>query len=288
MRPLLLVALLSLFVAPAAGAAAPTAGTASSGHAAVQTADTTLSGTVSYLNGTAVADATVLVGSEDRLANASEDELRELAADPPDTVAATTTNESGDYSINVSGDIDAETVVAVADDGASRPRNYVAGEMDLTIRTTTTLTFESPTTPAEPGERIEVPFTLEHTGDQAAEGLSLSLTLPEGWNHVSASSESGTYYESNRTFVWDTVEPGESVEASFRIFVGLNSINDSAQTYELATFADGRTHPVDAPAAQIRVRYPTERTDAEAPGFGLPAALLAVVALAGAAIARRD
>jgi hypothetical protein len=180
-------------------------------------------------------------------------------------------------------------VVAVAEDGVSQPRNYVAGEMALTVRTTTTLTFEPGSVTAEPGERVYVPFTLTHTGDQPLEGLSLSLTLPNGWNHVSATSETGTYYQSNRTFTWGTVEPGETVEAEFRIFVGIDAINDSAETYDLAVFADSRTHPIEAPAAPVTVRYPTERTDAEVPGFGPLSAIGAVAALAGAAaLARRD
>jgi hypothetical protein len=284
MRPLLLVALLSLVVAPAAVAATPAAASAP----AAQT-DTELSGTVSYLNGTAVTDATVIVGSEARLRNATEDELREIAAEPPDDVVTATTNESGGYQLTVPGEIDAGVVVAVTDGGVSEPRNYVAGEMALTVRTTATLTFDSPGITAEPGERVYVPFTLTHTGDQSLEGLSLSLTLPDGWNHVSATSESGTYHQRNRTFTWGPVEPGETVEAEFRIFVGINAINDSAQTYDLAVFADSRTHPIDAPAAAVTVRYPTEATGAEAPGFGPLPALGAVAALAGAAaLARRD
>jgi len=285
MRPFLLVALLTLLVAPAAGAAAPADATAPD-RAALQS-DTSLSGSVTYLNGSAVANATVLVGSESRLGNASESELRDLAADPPDGVVAATTDESGGYEMTVGSEIDAETVVAVSADGASRPRNYVAGEMDLTIRTTTALTFESPTVPAEPGGRIEIPFTLEHTGEQPVEGLSLSLTTPQGWNFVSASSDSGTFHEGNRTFTWGTVEPGETVEASFQVFVAIGAINDSAQTYELTTFAGSDTHPVTS-SAMVRVRYPTEATQTEIPGFGLPAALVALTALAGAALARRD
>ncbi|KPN29874.1 NPCBM-associated, NEW3 domain of alpha-galactosidase [Halolamina pelagica] len=238
MRPLLLVALLSLVVAPAA-VAAPAGASAAP---AVQT-DTNLSGTVSYLNGSAIADATVIVGSEARLGNASESELRALAADPPDDVATATTNASGGYEMTVADDVDAELVVAVAEDGVSRLRSYVAGEMDLTVRTTATLTLESPSLTAEPGERVHVPFSLTNTGDQPVEGLSLSVTLPDGWNHVSATSETGTYHQSNRTFTWGPIEPGETVEASFRIFVGLDAVNDSAETYELATFADSRTHP---------------------------------------------
>ncbi|NHX34860.1 MULTISPECIES: NEW3 domain-containing protein [Halolamina] len=285
MRPLLLVAVLSLVVAPAAVAAAPADAAAAP---AVQT-DTSLSGTVSYLNGSAISDATVIVGSEARLGNASESELREIAANPPDDVATTTTNASGGYEMTVADEVDAELVVAVADAGTTRPRRYVAGEMDLTVRTTATLTLESPSVTAEPGERIRVPFSLTNTGDQPVEGLSLSLTLPDGWNHVSATSETGTYHQSNRTFTWGPVEPGETVEASFRIFVGLDAINDSAETYELATFADSRTHPLDVSDASVTVRYPTERTNAEVPGFGAPAALGAVAVLAGAAaLARRD
>ncbi|MFW5939344.1 MAG: NEW3 domain-containing protein [Halolamina sp.] len=283
MRLLLAVALLSLVVAPAT-VAAPAAAT----QAPALQADTTVSGTVTYLNGSAVADATVIVGSEQRLGNASEDELREIAADPPEDVVTTTANDSGGYSINASDDVDAETIVAVSEDGASRPRNYVAGEMDLTVRTTETLTFAAEPVTAEPSERVHVPFSLTNTGDEPVEGLSLSLTLPDGWNHVSAESESGTFHEGNRTFTWDRVEPGETVEASFRVFVAIGAIDDSAETYELDTFADSRTHAIDAPPAEITVRYPTEGTDAMGPGFGAPAALAALVALAGAAMARRD
>jgi|AntRauTorcE11898_2_1112593.scaffolds.fasta_scaffold02852_3 hypothetical protein len=284
MRPFLLVALLTLLVAPVAAGAAPA--DTGSDRAALQS-ETTLSGTVSYLDGSAAANATVLVGSEDRLLNASESELREIAADPPEGVVSATTNESGGYEMTVGSEIDAETVVAVSADGVSAPRTFAAGEMDLTIRTTTALTFESPTVRAEPGGQVEIPFTLEHTGDQPVEGLSLSLTTPQGWNFVSASSESGTFHEGNRTFTWDTVEPGETVEASFKIFVAIGAINDSAQTYELTTFADSDSHPVSS-SAMVQVRYPTEATRTEIPGFGLPAALLAVTALAGAALARRN
>ena len=283
MRPFLLVALLSLVVAPAAGA-----GTAAASAPAAQT-DTALSGTVSYLNGTAAGDATVIVGSEARLGNATEAELRDLAAEPPDDVVTATTNDSGGYELRVPGEIDAEVVAAVTEDGASRPRNYVAGEMTLTVRTTATLSFDPGELTAEPGERVYVPFSLTNTGDQPVEGLSLSLTLPEGWNHVSASSETGTYHQSNRTFTWGTVEPGERVDAEVRIFVGLNAINDSAATYDLDVFADSRTHPIRAPPASVTVRYPTEATQADTPGFGPTAAIAAIAALAGAAaLVRRD
>ena len=284
MRPLLLVAVLSLVVAPAA-IGAPASATSAP---AVQS-DTTLSGTVSHLNGSAIDDATVIVGSEARLGNATAQELRELAADPPEEVATTTTNASGGYELTVADEIDAELVVAVSEEGVSRPRRYVAGEMDLTIRTTATLTLEAPSVTAEPGERIYVPFSLTNTGDTPVEGLSLSMRLPNGWNHVSATSETGTYHQSNRTFTWGPIEPGETVEASFRIFVGLDAVNDSAETYELATFADSRTHPLDVSDASVTVRYPTESTNADVPGFGVPAALGAVAVLAGAAaLARRD
>ena len=287
MRPLLLVALLSLVAAPAAGAAAPTTAP-SAADAALQGGDSSLSGTVSYLNGSAVADATVLVGSQRLLGNASADELRDIAADPPDGVAAATTDDDGTYALNVTDDVTAEVVVAVSEAGTGPLRSYAAGSMDLTVRTTAVVSFESPSLTAEPSERLRVPFSLENTGDQPIEGLSLSLTVPDGWNHVSASSESGTYHESNRTFTWGTVEPGETVEASFRIYVGLNSIDDEPRTFELTTFAGSRTHTIDVSPAAITVRYPTEATAAAAPGLGLPAALAALAALAGGAIARRD
>lgn len=286
--PVLAAVLLALATIPAAAVGAPVSPTTSAAPAAVDaTAESTISGTVSYLNGSAVAGATVLVGNQSQFEDASTAELRDIAADPPDGVATTTTDESGSYELTVGDDVDAEAVVAVTDEGVSRLRRYEPGTLDLTVRTTEPLAFTAEPLTSEPGGRATVTFTLDHTGDRAVEGLKLTLgSLPEGWNIASTSSESATFHSANRTFTWDTVEPGETVSADLKLFVAIDTTNDS-ETFQLPMFAGSDTHPVEADPIEITVRYPTERTQTEIPGFGAPVLLGALAAFAAAMLARR-
>lgn len=288
--PLLAVALLVVVAVPAGAVGA------SADHSPAATTDavaqTTLSGTVTYLNGTAVEGATVLVGNGSLLTNASTEELRELAADPPADAATATTDSDGAYTLTVNDSVDAEAVVAVSAAGTSRIRRYQAGELDLTLRTTEPLAFESDSVTNEPGGRATVTFTLEHTGDQAVEGLSLALgALPEGWNVARTDADGGTYTEANRTFTWSRVEPGETITVELTLFVALGALDDSdgPQTFRFPMFAGSDTHPVSTDDAVITVRYPTERTDTAAPGFSVVTALAAVLAGLAAAtlLARR-
>ena len=291
--PLLAVALLVVFAVPAGAVSAPAPSVDTTAPENVAATQTTLSGTVSYLNGTAAADATVLVGNRSQFENASTDELRELAADPPASVATATTGEDGSYTLAVNDSVDAEAVVAVSDDGVSRLRRYQSGELDLTLRTTEPLAFTAEPVTDEPGGRATVTFTLTNTGDRAVEGLKLTLgSLPDGWNVARTSASAGTYHEANRTFVWGAVEPGQTITADLTLFVALGAIDDEPETFTFPMFSGSNTHPVTADDIELTVRYPTERaeqTQTELPGFGAPAALLALLAAVGAAlITRRD
>lgn len=286
--PLFAVVLLVVLAVPAGAVGAPVSHSSAATTSATQS---TLSGTVTYLNGTAVEDATVMVGNQSRFEDASSDELRELAADPPADVATATTNAKGEYTLTVNDSVNAEAVVAVSAAGTSRIRRYGDGELNLTLRTTEPLAFDSEPTISEPGGRALTTFTLEHTGDQAVEGLKLTLgSLPDGWNVARATTESGTYHESNRTFVWETVEPGETVTAELLLFVALGAIDDGPETFSFPMFAGSNTHPVTANDLEITVQYPTERperTQTELPGLGAPATLAALAVLAVALLARR-
>lgn len=280
--------LLALAVVPAAVIGAPVS--LATQPAADAAAQSSLSGTVRYLNGSAVAGGTVLVGNQSRFEDASTDELRELAADPPDDVVTATTDESGAYELTVGGEVDAEAVIAVNDEGVSRIRGYEAGTLDLRLRTTEPLAFDVEPMISEPGGRATTTFTLTHTGDAPVEGLKLTLgSLPDGWNVASTSSESATFHSANRTFTWGTVEPGETVSADLKLFVAIASVNGT-ETVQLPMFAGSNTHPVEADSIDITVRYPTERpepTRTDVPGFGVPAVTGAFAALAAALLARR-
>lgn len=292
--PLLAVALLVVFAVPAGAVSAPAQSVDTADPGNVAATQTTLSGTVSYLNGTAVAGATVLVGNRSQFENASTDELRELAADPPASVATANTGEDGSYTLTVDDSVDAEAVVAVSDDGASRLRRYQSGELDLTLRTTEPLAFTAEPVTEEPGGRATVTFTLTNTGDRAVEGLKLTLgSLPDGWNVARTSASAGTYHEANRTFIWGAVEPGQTITADLTLFVALGAIDDGGpETFTFPMFSGSNTHPVTADDIELTVRYPTEQaeqTQTEIPGFGAPAALLALLAAVGAAlVVRRD
>jgi hypothetical protein len=287
--PALVVVVLALVAAPAAAVGAPVSPATS---ATSETTQTSLSGTVSYLNGTPVADATVLVGNQSLFEDASTDELRELAANPPEDVATATTNDSGAYSLTLDDSVDAEAVIAVSAEGVSPLRPYQSGGMNLTIRTTEPLSFESSPVTSEPGGRATVTFTLEHTGDQPVEGLKLTLgSLPDGWNIASTSSDSATFHDANRTFTWGTVEPGETVSADLKLFVAIEAIDEEEETFEFPMFAGSSSHPVDSDPAAITVRYPTERperTQTDIPGFGAPALLAALAGVAALLARRRD
>ncbi len=279
--PVLAAILLALATVPAAAVGAPVSPATSAPPAAVDaTAESTLSGTVSYLNGTAVDGATVLVGNLSRFENASTDELRDLAAAPPDDVATATTNASGGFALTAGNAVDAEAVVAVSADGVSRVRRYQLGTMNLTLRTTEPLSFETEPVTSEPGGRATVTFSLAHTGDQPVEGLKLTLgSLPDGWNVASTSSASATYYEANRTFTWGTVAPGETVSAELTLFVAIEAIDDEPKAFEFPMFAGSDTHPVEGDTVEVTVRYPTEQTRTEGPGFGIVAMLTALAAV---------
>jgi len=287
--PLLAVALLVVFAVPA-GAVGTPAPSADAGVGSTTATQSTLSGTVSHLNGTPVSGATVLVGTQSRFENASTDDLRALAADPPDDVASATTDSDGSYTLTVNDSVEAEAVIAVSSEGVSQLRRYQSGELDLTLRTTEPLTFESQAVTSEPGGRATVTFSLEHTGDQAVEGLKLTLgSLPNGWNVARSTTDTGTYHEANRTFTWGTVESGASVTAELTLFVAIEAIDDEAERFSFPMFAGSNTHPVSADNIEITVQYPTERperTQTDIPGLGAPAAVAALALLATALVAR--
>lgn len=263
---------------------------------AVSAANDTVSGNVTYLNGSAAANATVMVGSRALFQKNSPSELREIAADNPQDVEIAQTDRNGRYSMTVDSEqVDAEAIVALTSDGISRIQAFSAGEIDLTVRTTKTLAFEMPQTRTEPGGRAPVTFEFVNTDDSAVEGLKLTLgKLPDGWNVAQTSSDSATYHTANRTFVWDSVAPGERVEAEMKLFVAINA---ETKRYDLPMFANSRTNPVEAGNLTVTVAFPTDRppqTGAQdggsgisAPGFG---PVVAVVAVLGAALAlaRRD
>lgn len=288
--PLLAVALLVVLAVPAGavGTPAPAVDADVASNTATQS---TLSGTVSYLNGTPVAGATVLVGSQAQFENASTDEIRALAADPPEDVATATTDSDGSYTLTVNDSVDPEAVIAVSSEGVSQLRRYQSGELDLTLRTTEPLTFESQPVTTEPGGRATVTFTLENTGDKPVEGLKITLgSLPDGWNIARSSTETGTYHGANRTFTWGPVEPGETVTAELMLFVAIEAIDDDPETFSFPMFAGSNTHPVSADDLEITVQYPTERPEpsqTDIPGFGAPAAVAALALLAAALVARR-
>jgi hypothetical protein len=286
--PVLAAVLLVLATAPASAVGAPGPASTEPPTAAVSAVQqSSLSGTVSYLNGTPVAGATVLVGSQDRLGKATTDELRALAADPPANVTTATTDEDGAYSLTVNDT--AEAVVAVTDAGVSRLRRYDPGELDLTLRTTEPLAFESTPVTSEPGGRATVTFSLDHGGERAVEGLKLTLgSLPDGWNIARTSSGAGTFHDANNTFVWGTVEPGATVTAGLTLFVAIEAIDNDSERFTFPMFAGSETHPVSADSVEVTVQYPTERTRTDLPGLGAPAAVVALAALAGALLARRD
>lgn len=284
----------------AADAAATSAAVSTTGSApdsqARQAENQTISGTVTDANGSIVSDATVLVGSRALFEKSSPSELRELAGGSAQDVAVATTDAEGTYSLTVGENVEAEAVVAVSADGVSRVQPFEAGELNLTLRSTKSLTMETTGANTEPGGRATVTFRLKNTDDTAVEGLKVTLgKLPDGWNVASSNSETGTYSTANRTFTWDTIEAGETVEAQVRLFVAIDA---DTKTYDLPIFATSKTHNVEAGNVSVGVAYPGDGTTetgadqngdsgVETPGFG---PVVAILAVAGAALvlARRS
>lgn len=255
----------------------------------------TVTGTVTYANGTAAGDATVLVGNRTRLANASPAELRELAAGDPQGVATTRTDAAGNYSLTPGDDVPADAVVAVSDDGVSQVQPFEAGPVDLTLRPDRTLAVETPSVRAEPGSRATVSFQLVNDGNDPVKGLEVTLgRLPDGWNVVDAAPGSATYSSATRTFSWDTVEPGEQVTAEMRLFVAVDA---EKRPHHIPVFADSDSHVVRSGNLSVTVAYPTDEpsgtaadgdgTGLSAPGFGPVVAAVALLAAALIAVARR-
>lgn len=264
---------------------------------AIQTANQSVSGTVTYTNGSAAGNATVLVGSRALFEKSSPSELREVASGDPQDVAVAQADADGSYSLTVGENVDAEAIVAVSPDGVSRVQPFEAGTVDLTLRPGKTLAVETPSVRAEPGARAPVSFELVNTGDRPVEGLQVTLgKLPEGWNVADTDPGSATYSPSNLTFAWDTIEPGERVTAEMRVFVAIDA---DKRTYDLPVFADSESHPVEAGTLSVTVAYPTDEpsgtdvaddqgTGISVPGFGPVVAVIALLGAALAVVARRD
>jgi hypothetical protein len=257
-----------------------------------QSANATLSGTVTYTNGTAASDAVVLVGSRAFFEKTPPSELRDIASGDPQDVTIAETDSNGSYSLTVGENVEPEAVVALSPSGVSRIYPFEGGEQNLSLRATKTLTAQLNDANTEPGGRTIVGVELRNTDDTAVEDLRISFgRLPEGWNVVSANSESGTFTESNQTFTWDAVEPGETVRAEVRIFVAIDA---NRTTHQIPVFADSRTHSIDAGNLSVGVAYPGDgpsdtavdegNSDVEIPGFGPLAALLALAAVVVAAL----
>lgn len=263
---------------------------------AVESVNQTVTGTVTYANGSVAGDATVLVGSRTQLENSSPAELRELAAADPQDVAVTRTDAAGNYSLTPGEGVPTDAVVAVSDDGVSQVQPFGTGAVNLTLRPDRTLAVETPAVRAEPGSRTTVSFQLVNNGDEPVEGLQVTLgRLPDGWNVVDTAPGSATYSQANTTFTWERIEPGERVTAEMRVFVAINA---EKRTYDLPVFADSESHVVRAGTLSVAVAYPTdepsgtaadgEGTGLSAPGFGPVVAVAALLGVALAAIARRN
>lgn len=303
MRPVL--ALLALLLLAASGSvavaeippsAAQTNQAGGSARSAQSTENATLTGTVTTIDGAPAANATVLVGSRALFEKSSPSELRAMAADDPQDVAVVETDADGRFSVTPGEAVDREAVVALSERGVSRIVPYEPGSVNLTLRSTKALSLRTPSARAEPGGRAVLTFELRNTDDVAVENLRLTLgKLPDGWNVADATAESGTYSEANRTFRWETVEPGERVQATLRVFVGLDA---ETKTYTLPVFADSATHGVEAGDVSVRVAYPTEEPntgavtdggeggdDAFDPGVGPLVAVVLAVGVLGVALA---
>lgn len=272
MRPALAVALLvvlaGLPLVATAGSAGPGAAPAVDTSAATDplhgvnarsAADTpsddavTVTGKVTYRNGTAATDASVLAGSCPFFEKSPPSRLREVAAGDGGDVRVVDVDAEGRYSIAVEP---GNCIVALSPTGVSRvARVEDSGVHSLTLYPSKPLQFETTTGVAEPGGRTIVHVDLKNTGDEPVEGLRLKVgALPEGWNLVAVKSETGTFHRGNRTFVWERLPAGEWAEADIRLFVAIDA---ETGTHELPLFADSDNAPVTAANMTVEVRYPT-------------------------------
>lgn len=213
-------------------------------------------------------------------------------------------------------------VAVVEDDRAVSHRHDVAAEggttVNLTVDPGRVQSLAGEEVSAEPGEAVQVPVRLTNTDDETVRTLAVTFeTLPDGWT-LRGVETGGNYDPESRTVTWETVGPGETVTAAVTVAVPADA--DPGRRGLLAS-ADSESHHVEwTDRARVSVdppgRTPTEVdtpspvTDApggdttgrdggadtewppggsgeddgiSAPGFGVPAAVFALVAAALAA-----
>lgn len=80
-----------------------------------------------------------------------------------------------------------------------------------------TLTASGGTT--SPGETVTVSFTLENTGSEASAYILDASSLPDDFSIESRDDDGGTWKGSENSWLWQTVEAGNTVEPSLTISV---------------------------------------------------------------------
>lgn len=270
----------------------------------------TVEGTVTDVDGTPAANATVLVGDRAMLRKLSPDELRDVAADDPGNLVVLRTDADGSFAAEVPSP-DADAAVALDDDGVSRvvrlgnqgatlalqlhehrPQTVYPGSASLSVNESTTRLYVG----------------LVNNDDVAIENLTVTVTgLPDGWS-VAGAETNGAWDADDRTMTWADIPPGGEADAALTLEVpGTATVG----SYAVALAAASDSHPVAVENATVEVRpertpgptrtsvpggegsTPTDRiarttslapTDTTTPGMGVG---VGVLALLGAAAFRR-
>lgn len=71
---------------------------------------------------------------------------------------------------------------------------------------------------AEPGQDVRVSFSLTNTGETASAYI-LDISVPNAWMVTGHLDDGGTWKTSDNSWLWQTVDPGESVSPSVTLQV---------------------------------------------------------------------
>lgn len=101
---------------------------------------------------------------------------------------------------------------------------------------------------AAPGETVTISVTISNTGDEPG-GYVGDISLPEDWTIDSQSPDGAIWNAGDRSWLWQSIQPGDSVNPSMTVAIPTNETSDSYTVETAVKSNDGieanATHTID-------------------------------------------